>query len=90
MNGKATTASILPAVLLFKNLRAIQPFQAYLITKATAAKAPMLYSIGGGDGNITGIEDPNPHSRRSNESVLQKTACSTFKATKNGISTFMM
>lgn len=41
-----------------KNLRAIQPFQAYLITKATAAKAPMLYSIGGGDGNITGIEDP--------------------------------
>lgn len=41
-----------------KNLLSIQPFQAYLITKATAAKAPMLYSIGGGDGNITGIEDP--------------------------------
>lgn len=41
-----------------KNLRDIQPFQAYLISKASAAKAPMLYSIGGGDGTITGIDSP--------------------------------
>lgn len=41
-----------------KNLRGIQPFQAYLISKASAAKAPMLYSIGGGDGTITGIDSP--------------------------------
>lgn len=41
-----------------KNLRGIQPFQAYLISKASAAKAPILYSIGGGDGPITGIDSP--------------------------------
>lgn len=39
---------------------AVYPFQAYLVTnegKTAAASAPMLYSIGGGDGTITGIED---------------------------------
>lgn len=39
---------------------AVYPFEAYLVTnegKTAAASAPMLYSIGGGDGTITGIED---------------------------------
>jgi len=39
---------------------AVYPFRAYLVTnegKTAAASAPMLYSIGGGDGTITGIED---------------------------------
>ena len=34
------------------------PFEAYLVTKESPAKAPMYYSIGGGDGgDITGLED---------------------------------
>lgn len=39
---------------------AVYPFEAYLVTnegKTSVASAPMLYSIGGGDGTITGIED---------------------------------
>ena len=39
---------------------AVYPFEAYLATnegKTSAASAPMLYSIGGSDGTITGIED---------------------------------
>ncbi len=40
---------------------AVYPFRAYLTTNegqtATSTSAPMLYSIGGGDGTITGIED---------------------------------
>lgn len=39
---------------------AVYPFEAYLVTnegKTSAASAPMLYSIGGSDGTITGIED---------------------------------
>lgn len=39
---------------------AVYPFRAYLSTnegKTSVASAPMLYSIGGGDGTITGIED---------------------------------
>lgn len=39
---------------------AVYPFEAYLVTnegKVSAASAPMFYSIGGGDGTITGIED---------------------------------
>lgn len=42
------------------NTYAVYPFRAYLVTnegKTAAASAPMLYSIGGGDGTITGIED---------------------------------
>lgn len=42
------------------NTYAVYPFRAYLVTnegKTSAASAPMLYSIGGGDGTITGIED---------------------------------
>ena len=45
----------------YSSYPAVYPFQAYLVTNegktATAASAPMLYSIGGGDGTITGIED---------------------------------
>ncbi len=44
----------------YSNYPAVYPFQAYLVTnegKTAAASAPMLYSIGGGDGTITGIED---------------------------------
>lgn len=39
---------------------AVYPFEAYLVTnegKTSVASAPMLYSIGGSDGTITGIED---------------------------------
>lgn len=42
------------------NNPAVYPFEAYLVTnegKTSVASAPMLYSIGGGDGTITGIED---------------------------------
>lgn len=42
------------------NNPAVYPFEAYLVTnegKTSVARAPMLYSIGGGDGTITGIED---------------------------------
>ena len=44
----------------YSNNPAVYPFQAYLVTnegKTSAASAPMFYSIGGGDGTITGIED---------------------------------
>lgn len=33
------------------------PFEAYLVTKESPATAPMYYSIGGGNGDITGLED---------------------------------
>ena len=39
---------------------AVYPFEAYLVTNegnTSVASAPMLYSIGGSDGTITGIED---------------------------------
>ena len=39
---------------------AVYPFEAYLVTnegKTSVASAPMLYSIGGSGGTITGIED---------------------------------
>ena len=44
----------------YSNNPAVYPFQAYLVTnegKTSVASAPMFYSIGGGDGTITGIED---------------------------------
>lgn len=44
----------------YSNDPAVYPFEAYLVTnegKTSVASAPMLYSIGGGDGTITGIED---------------------------------
>lgn len=44
----------------YSSYPAVYPFRAYLATnegKVSAASAPMLYSIGGGDGTITGIED---------------------------------
>ena len=44
----------------YSNNPAVYPFQAYLVTnegKTSVASAPMSYSIGGGDGTITGIED---------------------------------
>lgn len=44
----------------YSSYPAVYPFQAYLTTnegKTSAASAPMLYSIGGSDGTITGIED---------------------------------
>lgn len=44
----------------YSSYPAVYPFRAYLATnegKTSVASAPMLYSIGGGDGTITGIED---------------------------------
>lgn len=44
----------------YSSYPAVYPFQAYLATnegKTSVASAPMLYSIGGSDGTITGIED---------------------------------
>ena len=44
----------------YSNNPAVYPFRAYLVTnegKTSVASAPMFYSIGGGDGTITGIED---------------------------------
>lgn len=44
----------------YSSYPAVYPFRAYLATnegKTSVASAPMLYSIGGSDGTITGIED---------------------------------
>lgn len=44
----------------YSSYPAVYPFQAYLATnegKTSVASTPMLYSIGGSDGTITGIED---------------------------------
>ena len=46
----------------YSNLPAVYPFQAYLVTKETnvttaSTRGPLYYSIGGGNGEITGIED---------------------------------
>lgn len=47
-----------PAGSVFiRNYLDVEPFHAYLRTKATPASAPRLYSIGGNGGSITGFEN---------------------------------
>ena len=52
----ATYENIAPGGAFVRNLRDVQPFEAYLISKEAAVNAPKLYSIGGIGGEITGIE----------------------------------
>lgn len=40
-----------------KNLRNVNPFETYTITKESPAHAPKMYSIGGNGGSITGLDD---------------------------------
>lgn len=53
----ATYENIAPGGAFVRNLRDVQPFEAYLISKEAAVNAPKLYSIGGIGGEITGIEE---------------------------------
>lgn len=53
----ATYEDIAPGGAFVRNLRDVQPFEAYLISKEAAINAPKLYSIGGIGGEITGIEE---------------------------------
>lgn len=53
----ATYENIAPGGAFVRNLRDVQPFEAYLISKEAAINAPKLYSIGGIGGEITGIEE---------------------------------
>lgn len=47
-----------PAGSVFvKNSRMITPFEAYAISKEPVARAPLMYSIGGEGGEITGLEE---------------------------------
>ena len=52
----ATYENIAPGGAFVRNLRDVQPFEAYLISKEAIVNAPKLYSIGGIGGEITGIE----------------------------------
>ncbi|OKZ08436.1 MAG: hypothetical protein BHV75_14025 [Bacteroides oleiciplenus] len=40
-----------------KNYRVVEPFEAYVASKEPAARAPLMYSIGGEGGEITGLEE---------------------------------
>ena len=53
----ATYENIAPGGAFVRNLRDVQPFETYLISKEAAVNAPKLYSIGGIGGEITGIEE---------------------------------
>lgn len=53
----ATYENIAPGGAFVRNLRDVQPFEAYLISKEAIVNAPKLYSIGGIGGEITGIEE---------------------------------
>ena len=52
----ATYENIAPGGAFVRNLRDVQAFEAYLISKEAIVNAPKLYSIGGIGGEITGIE----------------------------------
>lgn len=43
--------------VFIRNYANVEPFQAYLQTKEAQNRAPMLYSIGDGGGNITGLDN---------------------------------
>lgn len=45
----------LPGGAFVRNLRNVEPFEAYVVTSETLLHAPMFYSIGGG-GELTGLE----------------------------------
>lgn len=53
----ATYENIAPGGAFSVTCSDVQPFEAYLISKEAAIKAPKLYSIGGIGGEITGIEE---------------------------------
>ena len=40
-----------------KNYRVVEPFEAYVASKEPAARVPLMYSIGGEGGEITGLEE---------------------------------
>lgn len=40
-----------------KNYRNIKPFEAYVVSKESVSRAPLMYSIGGEGGEITGLEE---------------------------------
>lgn len=40
-----------------RNYRRVKPFEAYVISKEAATRAPLMYSIGGEGGEITGLEE---------------------------------
>lgn len=52
----AAHENIAPGGAFVRNLRNVQPFEAYLTSKVATANAPRLYSIGSIGGDITGLE----------------------------------